>query len=99
MVFGAKIEEVTGHLRRQYNDKLYLCFTPNKIVEGSNQEKWGGRGREHVWWGGWLPAGFWWVKQKERDSLEEIDGDGGMKKTWTFKKYDLGRELDWSGLG
>jgi len=39
MVFGAKIEEVTGHLRRQYNDKLYLCFTPNKIVEGSNQEK------------------------------------------------------------
>jgi len=31
MLFGTKIKEVTGHSRRQHNDKLYLYFSPNNI--------------------------------------------------------------------
>lgn len=31
MLFVSKIEEVKGHLSRQHNDQIYLCFSPNNI--------------------------------------------------------------------
>jgi hypothetical protein len=45
-----------------------------------------GRGEVHT--------GFWWGNLRERDHLEDLDGDGCVILKWILKKWDVGA---WTG--
>ena len=51
----------------------------------SNQEGWDVLGMLYVWRRE-MHAGFWWGKQKEEDSLEDIIVDGRIIFVWIVKK-------------
>jgi hypothetical protein len=51
----------------------------------------GGRGEVYT--------GFWWEILRERDYLEDPGIDGKIILSWSFRKWDVGHELDLSGSG
>ena len=70
-ILGSKRDEVTGKLRKLYNEELNnLYSSPNIIrVIKSRRIRWAGNvarmGRKEV------PTGFWWGNLRERDHLED----------------------------
>jgi hypothetical protein len=69
-MFGHKTEEVTSSYRRLLSEEL---SSPNIIQVIKSQEM---KLVGHVAGGKQIPAGFWWGKLTERDSLKDLGIDG-----------------------
>ena len=89
-IFGPRRDEVTGELRKPYNEELNdLYYSPNIVrVIKSRIMRWTGyvarMGRGQVY------TGYWWENLRERDHLGDPGVDGRIILRWIFRKWDVG---------
>jgi len=90
-MFGAKMDEVTGKLRKLRNEGFnYLFYSPNivRLIKSIRMKcsTYGGRGETYT--------EFWWGNVRERDHLEDTGVDGRIILRRIFRKWDVG---SWTG--
>jgi hypothetical protein len=52
----------------------------------------------HVWEAGKVHTRFWWENVRQREFLEDPDGEGRIILKWIFKKWNVEGGMDWIGL-
>jgi hypothetical protein len=74
-ISGQKRDEVTGEWRKLHNEKLHdLYFSPSIIrIIKSRRMRWAGHVARMQGGGKGTRIGYWWERQRERDSWEDQD--------------------------
>ena len=95
-IFGPRMDEVTGKLRRLHNEELNDFYSSPNIVRliKSRIMRWAGHvarmGEEREC------IGSWWGNRREGDHCGDLGVDGWIILGWICSRWDV---CIWTGLG